>query len=92
MQTTPLMKTPYFDPQQVGEELAQLVKTHGSVEKARPAVLARLKGLLRTARAAADAGEALTARLAVVDASLDRLEALFGGSVGEGKAAALQMR
>lgn len=37
---------------------------------------------------ASQPGEALTARLAVVDASLDRLGALFGGSVGGGKAAA----
>jgi [protein-PII] uridylyltransferase len=43
-------KPPYFDPHAVGRELAELVEVHRGVEKARPAVLARLKSLLRTAR------------------------------------------
>jgi [protein-PII] uridylyltransferase len=38
----------------VGRELAQLVETHGGVDKARPAVLACLKALLKTARAEAE--------------------------------------
>jgi [protein-PII] uridylyltransferase len=47
-------KPPYFDPHEVGRELAQLVETHGGVERARPAVLARLKALLKTGRAEAE--------------------------------------
>jgi [protein-PII] uridylyltransferase len=54
MDTATLIKPPYFDPHEVGRELAQLVEVHGWAEKARPAVLARLKALLKTARAEAE--------------------------------------
>ncbi len=47
-------KPPYFDPREVGAELAQMVEVHGSVEKARPDVLCRLKELLKAARAEAE--------------------------------------
>jgi [protein-PII] uridylyltransferase len=44
---------PYFEPFVLGGELESLLARHGSVTAARPAVLERLKELLRTARAAA---------------------------------------
>ncbi|MFZ1102562.1 MAG: [protein-PII] uridylyltransferase [Hyphomicrobiaceae bacterium] len=47
-------KPPYFNPVEAGAELAQLVEAHGGVDKARPHVLARLKALLKTARAEAE--------------------------------------
>jgi [protein-PII] uridylyltransferase len=47
-------KAPWFDPREVGAELAQLVETHGGVEQARPEVLLLLKGLLKTARVEAE--------------------------------------
>jgi [protein-PII] uridylyltransferase len=54
MDTTVAAKPPFFDPREVGHGLAQLVETHGSVEKARPDVLCRLKALLKAARAEAE--------------------------------------
>src|SRR5262245_17343524 len=50
MDTTVTPKAPYFDDREVGRELALLVETHGGAAEARPAVLDRLKGLLKTAR------------------------------------------
>src|SRR5262245_34908268 len=50
MDTITLTKPPYFDSHEVGRELAQMVETHGGVERARPHVLSRLKALLRMAR------------------------------------------
>jgi [protein-PII] uridylyltransferase len=51
MDTTAITaKAPYFDPREVGAELARLVEAHGGVAEARPAVLCVLKGLLKTAR------------------------------------------
>jgi [protein-PII] uridylyltransferase len=47
-------KPPYFDPREVSAELAELVETHGGVDQARPAVLCRLKELLKTARTQAE--------------------------------------
>jgi [protein-PII] uridylyltransferase len=44
---------PYFEPFVLGGELESLLARHGSVTAARPAVLERLKELLRTARTAA---------------------------------------
>ena len=44
---------PYFDARQVGRDLESAIDRHGSVAAARPAVVERLKELLRTARAAA---------------------------------------
>jgi [protein-PII] uridylyltransferase len=44
---------PYFDARQVGRDLESAIDLHGSVAAARPAVVERLKELLRTARAAA---------------------------------------
>ena len=44
---------PYFEPRVLGGELESLLARHGSVAAARPALLERLKELLRTARAAA---------------------------------------
>jgi [protein-PII] uridylyltransferase len=54
MDTTVTAKPPYFDSREVGRELAQLVQVHGGLEQARPAVLCRLKALLRAARAEAE--------------------------------------
>jgi [protein-PII] uridylyltransferase len=53
MDTAALLRPPYFDPREVGAELVGLAKTYGGVERARPAVLCRLKELLKTARAEA---------------------------------------
>jgi [protein-PII] uridylyltransferase len=53
MDTAALLRPPYFDPHEVSAELAELAKTHGGVDRARPAVLGRLKEVLRTARAEA---------------------------------------
>ena len=44
---------PYFDARQVGRDLESAIDRHGSVAAARPAVVERLKELLRTARVAA---------------------------------------
>jgi [protein-PII] uridylyltransferase len=44
---------PYFDARELRRELAGLIARHGSVGAARPAVVERLKELLRGARAAA---------------------------------------
>src|SRR5690242_13377125 len=44
---------PYFDAQALGRELEAAIAAHGSVAAARPALVERLKELLRTARAAA---------------------------------------
>jgi [protein-PII] uridylyltransferase len=52
--TTPPTQAPYFDLHEAAAELAQLVDTHGGVDRARPHVLARLKALLKTARAEAE--------------------------------------
>jgi [protein-PII] uridylyltransferase len=54
MDTATAIRPPYFDPHEVGHELVQMVDVHGGVEKARPAVLCRLKALLKTARAEAE--------------------------------------
>jgi [protein-PII] uridylyltransferase len=51
---TTLTRPPYFDPHELSAELAAMVDTLGGVDKARPAVLARLKALLKTARAEAE--------------------------------------
>lgn len=48
------VKAPYFDGREVGSELLALVAEHGSVANARPALLERLKGLLKFAREEAD--------------------------------------
>ena len=47
-------KAPYFDAVEIGRELACLVETHGGAAKARPALLDRLKGLLKSARIEAE--------------------------------------
>jgi len=47
-------KAPYFDRREVGGELVALVATHGNATNARPAVLERLKRLLKFAREEAD--------------------------------------
>jgi [protein-PII] uridylyltransferase len=47
-------KAPYFDAREVGAELAGFVVAHGSANQARPAVLERLKELLRQARSEAN--------------------------------------
>ena len=44
---------PYFDARLLGSDLDRSIQMHGSVAAARPALLERLKELLRTARAAA---------------------------------------
>src|SRR5262245_53840681 len=44
---------PYFDARELTRELEGLLEKHGSVGAARPAVVERLKELLRSARAAA---------------------------------------
>ncbi len=54
MDTPVTAKPPYFDPREVGCELARLVETHGGVENARPEVLCRLKARLKTARTEAE--------------------------------------
>ena len=46
-------KAPYFDARALGGALAALAQTHGGALEARPAVLERLKELLRSARAEA---------------------------------------
>ncbi|MFM1814965.1 MAG: hypothetical protein RLZ98_1660 [Pseudomonadota bacterium] len=46
---------PYFDPETLMAELAGYVASHGSADKARPAVIERLKALYLDARAAAEA-------------------------------------
>src|SRR5262245_11766640 len=45
---------PYFDARELPRELEGLIEKHGSVGAARPAVVERLKELLRCARAAAE--------------------------------------
>ena len=47
-------KSPYFDVRLLRKELTGLVQAHGQAAGARPAVLERLKHLLRTAREEAD--------------------------------------
>jgi [protein-PII] uridylyltransferase len=47
-------KAPYFDAREVGSELAGLLAAHKGAAEARPAVLDRLKRLLKSARDAAD--------------------------------------
>src|SRR5262245_46716820 len=54
MHSPTFTRPPYFDPHEVGRELVQLVEMHGGAERARPAVLARLKALLKQARAEAE--------------------------------------
>ena len=53
MDTPVTAKAPYFDPREVAGEFAALVEARGGDAEARPAVLERLKGLLKTARAEA---------------------------------------
>jgi [protein-PII] uridylyltransferase len=53
METSVLAKAPYFDAREVGGELAAFVAARGGAAEARPAVLERLKALLKTARAEA---------------------------------------
>jgi [protein-PII] uridylyltransferase len=53
MDTAALLRPPYFDPREVSAELAELATTSGGVDRARPAVLCRLKELLKTARSEA---------------------------------------
>ena len=53
MDTTVTAKAPYFDPREVAGEFAALVEARGGDAEARPVVLERLKGLLKTARAEA---------------------------------------
>ncbi|MBO0763197.1 MAG: [protein-PII] uridylyltransferase [Hyphomicrobiaceae bacterium] len=53
MDTSALLRPPHFDPREVSAELAELARTNGGVERARPAVVCRLKQLLKTAREAA---------------------------------------
>ncbi len=50
MDTSVTAKAPYFDAREVGGELAALVTAHGGAAEARPAVLERLKALLKAAR------------------------------------------
>jgi [protein-PII] uridylyltransferase len=47
-------KAPYFDAREVGAELSSLVAAHGGASNAQPAVLERLKQLLKSARAEAN--------------------------------------
>jgi [protein-PII] uridylyltransferase len=54
MDTRITPKPPYFDPLEVGRELAALAEAHGGVTEARPQVLCRLKDLLKTARTEAE--------------------------------------
>jgi [protein-PII] uridylyltransferase len=54
MDTTATAKAPYFDVREVAREFTVLVKARGGTAEARPAVLERLKGLLKTARAEAE--------------------------------------
>jgi [protein-PII] uridylyltransferase len=54
MDTSVTPKAPYFDTREAGAELAALADKHGGATEARPWVLDRLKGLLRSARAEAD--------------------------------------
>jgi [protein-PII] uridylyltransferase len=54
MDITVAPKAPYFDAREVGRGLALLVETHGAATAARPAVLDRLKGLFKSARAEAE--------------------------------------
>jgi [protein-PII] uridylyltransferase len=54
MDTSVTPKAPYFDTREAGAELAALANKHGGTTEARPWVLDRLKGLLRSARAEAD--------------------------------------
>jgi [protein-PII] uridylyltransferase len=49
----PITPAPYFDARELGRELEGLIAKHGSVGAARPAVVERLKELVRSARAAA---------------------------------------
>src|SRR5262245_24126909 len=53
MDTTRLPPAPYFEPPELRAELRALFNGHGSAAEARPAVVERLKGLGRIARATA---------------------------------------
>jgi [protein-PII] uridylyltransferase len=53
MDTTSLLAAPYFDPDELRHTLTALFNTHGSAPDARPAVLDRLKMLVKVARGAA---------------------------------------
>src|SRR5262245_4650977 len=54
MDTTVTAKAPYFDAREVAREFADLIKARGGAAEARPAVLERLKGLFKSARAEAE--------------------------------------
>ena len=54
MDTAVIPKAPYFDAREVAREIAGLVEERGGAGEARPAVLERLKGLLKGARVAAE--------------------------------------
>jgi [protein-PII] uridylyltransferase len=54
MDTAVTPKAPYFDACEVGRALDALVREHGGAAEARPAILQRLKGLLKEARVAAE--------------------------------------
>jgi [protein-PII] uridylyltransferase len=54
MDTAATAKAPYFDVREVAREFTVLVEARGGAAEARPAVLERLKGLLKTARAEAE--------------------------------------
>jgi [protein-PII] uridylyltransferase len=54
MDTAATPEAPYFDAREVAREFAALVEARGGVAEARPAVLERLKGLLKGARAEAE--------------------------------------
>jgi [protein-PII] uridylyltransferase len=51
MEKSRLPQAPYFNPAELRIELSALVNAHGSAAEARPAIVERLKGLVKSARA-----------------------------------------